>query len=152
MNIQEFARDYKDAGYPSNPGLMRKTYLTDVSTSTLVWDEGEFLVELYFMHPLVKVVPHSHPFESVAIYIGGAIKGRREAAFGDWLNSQSAGDISSTLQIGDWHAFETGADGVVLYSISKWADQAQKESATLRYVGKPLGPVHKATLDQIRKK
>lgn len=147
MSIREFAERYKQLGYPTNPALMRQVYLTDVSTSTLVWDEGEFLVEYYLMHPLVDVVAHSHPFESLTIFMGGNLLGRRESFLGRWLNDSHSGLICETLAPRAWHAFQSGARGAVVYSVSRWEDPVEKDSATRKYLGEPLGNLHKLTLE-----
>lgn len=149
MSIREFAKSYKDRNYPVNPLLMKKVFLTDVSSSTLVWDEDEYLVELYFMHPLIYVVPHSHPFESLIIFMGGHLLGLRADFYGSWLNQNNSGLICSTLPPGDWHGFQTGDSGAVVYSISRWDDPKEKDSATRKYLGDPLGPIHKITLDSM---
>jgi hypothetical protein len=128
---------------------MRRVFLTDVSTSTLVWDEGEYLVEFYLMHPLIDVVPHSHPFESLTIFMGGHLLGKRKDFQGRWLNDSHSGLICETLAPGNWHAFQSGANGAVVYSISRWDDLAEKDSATRKYTGEPLGPKHQITLQSI---
>lgn len=147
--IREFAAHYVSRNYPHNPALMRRVYLTDVSTSTLVWDEGEFLVEMYLMHPLAVVVPHSHPFENLAIHCAGKLLGRRKGVIGEWLSDRHRGYIGSPLPPGTWHAFDVGSTGAIFYNVSRWDDPAQKESATLRYLGEPLGPLHRQTLEAL---
>jgi len=128
---------------------MKKVFVTDVSTSTLVMDEDRYLVEMYFMHPMIEVVPHAHPFDSLTIFIGGHLLGRREGMIGHWLNPRHTGLIGDVLPAGQWHAFQTGEDGAVVYVISSWKDLTEKNSATIKYSGTPLGPIHKATLDSL---
>jgi len=149
MSVREFAERYKQLGYPHNPALMRQVFLTDVSTSVLVWAEGEFLVEHYLMHPLIEVVPHSHPFESVTVHIAGKLLGRREGVIGQWLTDEHSGHISRTIAPGAWHAFLTGDTGAVMYVVSRWDDPQERDSATRKYIGEPLGPRHQATLDEL---
>jgi len=146
MGISEFARRYKQLNYPHNPAVMRNIYLTDVSTSTLVWDEADFTVELYLMHPNAVVVPHSHPFENISIHISGDLLGRREGIQGGWLKHSDSGHIGPPLPIGVWHAFEVGETGAVFYNVSRWNNLSEKDSATRKYIGEPLGPMHKITL------
>lgn len=149
MSITQFAMKYKQLGYPQNPNLMKKVYLTDVSTSTLVWSEGPFLVELYIMHPNAVVVPHTHPFENITILLSGSILGKREGAKEKWLTDKSSGRIGLPLPAGEWHGFDVGENGCCFYNISKWDDPAEMDSATVKYIGEPLGPVHKQTLDEL---
>lgn len=145
--IREFARHYVGMNFPHNPALMRRVYLTDVSTSVLVWDEGEFLVEMYLMHPLAVVVPHAHPFENIAIHYAGKMLGRRDGVIGQWLTDKDRGHIGMPLPPGSWHSFDVGDTGAVFYNVSRWEDLSQKESATVRYLGEPLGPLHNISLN-----
>jgi hypothetical protein len=147
--IREYARRYAALNYPHNPQLMRKVYFTDVSTSTLVWKEGEYLVEYYLMHPLIEVVPHAHPFESITIHIGGKMLGRREGVIGEWLTDKHAGHIGGILPAGAWHAFSTGDTGAIVYVVSRWDDPAEMDSATIKYLGAPLGPMHEQSLAKL---
>ena len=149
MSIREFAQSYLKAGCPHNPALQGRVYRTDVSTSTLVWQDGEYLVEYYLMHPLIEVVPHSHPFDSVTVHVGGKMLGRREGSLGEWLTDRDRGHVGSVLPANAWHAFMTGDAGAIVYVISRWDDPAEMDSATIKYLGEPLGPMHKATLDAL---
>jgi hypothetical protein len=148
MSIREFAQQYVAKGYPHDPRLMRRVYLTDISTSTLVWDEGEYLVELYFMHPLAVVVPHSHPFENLSVHYTGKIFGQRKGVIGRWLTDKDHGCFGIPLAPGDWHSFQVGDTGAVFYNISRWDDCSLKDSATVKYLGEPLGPLHRETLQR----
>ena len=130
---------------------MRQVYLTDVSTSVLVWAEGEYLVEHYLMHPLIEVVPHSHPFESVTVHVAGKLLGRRQGIIGQWLTDRDSGHISNPIAPGVWHAFMTGDTGAVMYVISRWKDPAEQDSATRKYLGEPLGPLHQQTLHDLER-
>jgi hypothetical protein len=126
---------------------MQRVYLTDVSTSVLVWDEGAYLVEMYLMHPLAKIVPHSHPFENLSVHYSGKILGQREGVIGHWLTDKDSGSFGPPLKPGDWHGFQVGDTGAVFYNISRWDDLGTKQSATLRYLGEPLGPIHQQSLN-----
>jgi hypothetical protein len=149
MSIREFAERYVKAGCPHNSDLMRQVFLTDVSTSTLVWTEGLFLVEMYLMHPLAVVVPHSHPFENLAVHWSGKILGRRQGVVGQWLTDKDRGHISRPLSPGSWHAFEVGDTGAIFYNVSRWLSTSEMDSATRKYLGEPLGPMHRQTLESI---
>lgn len=146
MTLKEFAESYKSRNYPHNPALMNRIILTDVSTSVLVWDEQDFLVELYLMHPNAKVTKHAHPFENIACFISGTIFGKRENQ-PEYHQMIGTGSIGSSLPAGQWHEFLVGPKGAVFYNISKWNKTDNKDSAIFKYIGEPLGPVHKALLD-----
>lgn len=153
MNIEEFAISYKSRNYPINPKLMTKVYLTDVTTSTLIWDEDRFLVEFYFVHPNIKVVPHSHPFDSIIIHNSGELDGGRgnDTTKTLLLTDKDHGRISRVLPAGTNHFFTTTMNGASFYSISSWDNYLEKDSATVKYTGAPLGPVHAKSLAKVLK-
>lgn len=146
MSITEFSRNYVALGYPHNSALMNRVFVTDVSTSTLVWEQNNFLVEMYLMHPYAKVVKHTHPFENVSIHYSGKLLGSREGGIGRWLTDSDRGYISNILIPGNWHSFIVGDTGAIFYNVSTWNIPGEKTSATIRYIGEPLGPVHKNIL------
>lgn len=127
-----------------NPALMRKVFHTDVSTSTLLWDEGPFLVEMYLMRPNAKVVQHSHPFDNIVIFLNGKMKGTRQGAKQEatWWDERHSEMIGMELPANLWHQFEIGSEGCCFLNVSKWHDMTEKTSATIKYIGQPLGPIH----------
>lgn len=147
--LGQFAFWYRDNNYPHMPELMRSVFLTDVSTSTLVYSSGPFLVEHYLMHPNAIVVPHAHPFESCSIFIGGLLLGTREGAEQEptWMTDADSGAVTQPLPIGKWHAFKVGPQGAVFCVASRWDNPDEKDSATRKYFGMPLGPLHAQSLD-----
>lgn len=150
MDIKTFAQSYKDRGYPHDCKLMSRVIHTDVSTSTLVFSENEYLVELYMMHPNATVVNHSHPFENVALFYSGEITGYREGNSNPiTLTDGNHGHIGNPLPPGKWHGFKVGSNGCVFYNISRWDDVTQKDSAILKYIGTPLGPIHEKILKTV---
>ena len=151
MNIVQFAHKYKMMNYPHDHTLMKRVYFTDVSTSVLVWSEDDFLVELYFMHPNCVIERHSHPFENLVIHYSGELIGTREGSTKPPVIMKDHGAIGNPLAPNHWHEFKTGESGCVLYNISRWSNIEEKESATVRYIGNPLGPVHKKFLDTFSK-
>ena len=140
--IAAFARSYREAGCPMDRELMKRVYLTDVSTSVLVWRDDPYLVELYFMHPGAVVVPHSHPFETIGMFWSGELRGGRGTSFGPLLTNVDGGFIGQPLSAGEEHFFEVGSTGAVLYTLSRWDDPADMDSATMKYIGQPLGERH----------
>jgi mannose-6-phosphate isomerase-like protein (cupin superfamily) len=148
-SVSVFAFHYRAAGYPMNSALMQSVFHTDVSSSTLVWDEGPFLVEMYLMKPNSKVVQHSHPFDNVVIFLNGELKGTRQGGIDkpSWLTGKNAEQIGFELPANYWHEFEVGPNGCVFFNVSKWHDVEQKTSATIKYTGKPLGPIHARQLE-----
>jgi hypothetical protein len=151
MDIVNFANKYKKLKFPHNRTISKRVFVTDVSTSILVWDEGPFLVEQYLMHPNKIIVPHSHPFDNLVIFYSGSMIGYREGySTSSWLTDDNYGDVGQVLPSGKWHSFETGKYGAVLYNISYWRDLSEKNSATIKYTGNPLGPLHAEELEKQR--
>jgi hypothetical protein len=102
------------------------------------------------MHPNKESTPHSHPFQSLTVHISGRLRGRREGITGEWLTDQNWGHIGETIEPNQWHAFSTGPTGAVMYVISRWDDPREMNSATIKYLGEPLGDLHKQTLEKIQ--
>lgn len=155
MHLLEFANWFQQNSYPHDFSLMDRVVVTDVSTSVLVYSKDSFLVELYFMHPDVEVVPHSHPFENCIIFVNGDMTSKREGMPADtqaMLSSANTGDIGGVLKSGLWHAFKTGKNGCVFYNLTKWENIDDKDSAIFAYNGKPLGPLHKQLLESYKSK
>ena len=147
MDLEKFTRLYKAKNCPVNTALCKKVYYTDVSSSTLVWSEEQFLVELYYINPNVIIVPHAHPFESVTLFCGGSMLGMRDGALSsNWLTNEDSGTIGPVLPKNVRHWFETKEEGAVFYVISKWDTISEKNSATVKYIGNPLGPIHENNL------
>lgn len=153
MNITQFAISYKSRNCPHNHKLMNRVVVTDVSSSVLVWSEDEFLVEMYMMHPSTYVVRHSHPFENIALFISGSIQGFREGGATEtpWLTDEQSGHIGQPLPPGKWHEFYVGPKGAVFYNISRWDNPEEKDSAIFKYIGEPLGPIHKSLIASVVK-
>ena len=145
MTLTEFAVSYRTRNCPHDPKLMHRVLVTDVSTSTLVWSEKEFLVELYLMHPNTHVNPHSHPFENIILFMGGSLSGKREGSE-EYKLIDIPTAIGQPLAANLCHEFTVGLHGAVFYNISKWEASEQKDSAILKYSGVSLGPIHENLL------
>lgn len=128
----DFARRYIDAGFPHDRSLPYGIYCTDCSTSTIVWKSGVFTVEQYLMHPNASVPLHSHPFDTITYIFKGQL---------DNYTSSSTYPEKITFK-GDLHGFKVGSVGAVLYVMSKWDSENEMESATIKYIGEPIGPLH----------
>ena len=129
----DFAKKYIDAGFPHDRSLEYGIYCTDCSTSTIVWVSGLFTVEQYLMHPNAIVPPHSHPFDTVTYLFKGQLD--------DYVPLINKYPDKVTFK-GHTHSFTTGSKGAVLYVISKWDSVNQMESATIKYTGESMGPIH----------
>lgn len=150
MDIKEFALGYRHRQYPRMPGLMKEIFYTDVSASMLVWSEDCYLVEFYLMFPHSIVNPHSHPFYNLIVFNSGQLSGARDTNPNMvTLTDNDHGRIGNVLSPGEQHWFQTGPKGASFYNVSSWNNPQEQTSATLKYQGLPLGPIHARILSQI---
>lgn len=123
-----------------------RVFYTDSTSSTLVWHEGQVVIEYYILHPNVEVPMHWHPFENQIIFINGDLTG-----FVEFQNSIKEKVFTTedrhytglVLPIGSKHGFKTGASGAVIYNIQIWPDTVTNPlSASIEYLGPSMGPLH----------
>jgi quercetin dioxygenase-like cupin family protein len=152
MNLIEFSTWYKSLNFPKgrNP-WSGKVYYTDCSTSTIIFAHENFLVEEYHLFPNAVVPLHSHPFETVSIFLGGSFLGYKR----DERSKKTYGDddifvIGNVLPVGQEHGFTVGADGATLLVISQWNNLDQRDSATMIYTGPTMGPMHDKLLEKVK--
>ncbi len=141
-DLLDFTERFIKAGCPVDYSIQSKVYVTDVSTSTLIYKSGKHCVEQYFMHPGAVVPLHSHPFYSITMLAMGKMKVKR----GDsrWFLVNGVGQPNKdVLPPGVEHEFVTSDTGAMLYVISEWEDIRDIDSATIKYIGEPIGPIHK---------
>ena len=151
--IVEFAKRYVAMGFPHNSKRMTQVFCTDTTTSVLVWEENEFMVECYFIHPNVNIPAHAHPFENLAVFYSGLIIGTRKGFEHTEveLTDKDHGKIGNVLGVGEWHLFKSGPGGAVIYNISRWKHGEEKNSATVAFDGPMMGPIHQKLLDSYKK-
>lgn len=142
VSVYDFAQEYIDKGYPHNVDLMNKVFYTDVSASTLVYKEDAFLAELYFMAPNKTITPHRHPFDSVTVVVGGELTSLNGETY--TTKFHTPGIVTKRFR---QHSFSTGPKGCVMYVLSYWYNKEEMDSATIRYIGKPLGEIHNISLN-----
>lgn len=143
-----------DRKFPFMPGVKNHRIIhTDVSTSVLAWVEDNVVFELYFMHPNVEVVSHSHPFWTTTLFLLGDMKGGwdDELPFmteSPWLTEASIGIRKPIHPPGRPHGFIVGPRGASFYTIQIWDHiVTDPKSATEHYIGEPLGPIHAVSLN-----
>lgn len=151
MSIREFAQDYQQRGYPRNDHEWAgKVVVTDVSASSLIYVDGLYTVEEYFLFPNCTVPLHSHPFDTITIFLGGSFfgfsiggsgTGSRKYTKADW------GEVGQVLKAGDQHSALIGDKGAVSLVVTMWLDKLALNSAAIAWYGEPSGPVHKKLLD-----
>ena len=155
MNLTEFCVWYKSLNYPKNQNPWSgKIFLTDVSSSSIVYAHKNFLVEEYHLFPNCVVPPHSHPFNSITIFLGGNFRGYRvggsHETYRDY-DSKDIGSIGSILMAGHEHGASMGELGSSSLVVSEWLDLNKQNSAAIEWYGPPSGPVHDKLIKEYRK-
>jgi hypothetical protein len=151
MSLREFALNYKLREYPRNQHEWSgKVVLTDVSASSLIYVENLFTVEEYFLFPNCTVPLHSHPCDTVTIFLGGSFFGLSIGGSGTGSRKYSNldwGEVGGVLNAGDQHSALIGDKGAVSLVVTMWSDEAALNSAAVAWYGEPSGPKHKKLLD-----
>lgn len=154
---EEIVQSFIDSGFvhmqhiPNN-----RVFVTDTTTSTLAWVEDNVVIEYYLMLPNKNTNIHSHPFANQFIFISGEVTGymqppnRSDLRVGKKVRyPEDANFVSTAMPIGHEHGFESGSEGAVLYNIQIWPDGVSNPtSASIEYLGEPLGPVHQLILQE----
>jgi hypothetical protein len=152
MSIREFADSYRERGFPRNVHEWTgKVVVTDVSASSLIYVDGFYTVEEYFLFPNCNVPLHSHPCDTITIFLGGSFFGFSIGGSGSGQRKYSAkdyGTVGGVLKAGDKHGALIGQGGAVSLVVAEWKDLGQRNSAAIEWYGEPSGPVHKALLQK----
>lgn len=145
--IEDFAAWYKGHGCPLRIPEDARIHMTDVTLSIIVFRQGDYQVELYMVHPNIKIPHHSHPMKQIVMWLGGWLQGWMEKVPGmkPW-ETRHQGNLSPVLCDGEQHAFTTDDKGALLMVLERWRPEMPKSSATIAYDGEELGPIHLATL------
>lgn len=140
--LTDFAIRYIKAGLPHDSSVFNRIYVTDCSASSIVYVSGLFSVEMYMVFPNGVFPPHSHPCETITYKFAGDALG-----FGP-----TRGVLSDVTEIGDTHELTAGPEGTIIYVMTKWESKEQMESSSIRYIGEPVGPIHKKMKEQYEAK
>lgn len=152
MSIREFAESYKQRGFPRNTHEWTgKVVVTDVSASSLIYVDGCYTVEEYFLFPGCNVPLHSHPCDTITVFLGGQFFGVSIGGSGSGSKKYAAADygaIGGVLNAGDKHGALIGEGGAVSLVIARWPSLESRDSAAIQWYGEPSGPVHQALLER----
>lgn len=150
--IQEFI----DSGYKHMldiPG--NRIFLTESTTSTLVFHKKNIVIEFYMFHPHTDTPMHFHPFHNRIIYLGGDLIGHKQIADKPETKETIPLTEEHKLKLGPMmhssilHGFTTGPLGGNLYNIQIWDHDIQfPTSAGIEYDGVSLGPAHQYLIDE----
>ena len=148
-SADEIIQSFVDNGFQHMTNIPNnKVFYTDTSASTLVWVEGNVVIEYYLLFPNKTTVMHSHPFENQVIFMSGDMTAYLK--FPDpaplmtiVLTEDDVGKIGKVSPSTIQHGFDIGPKGAVVYNIQRWPeDVTDPLSATLAYKGEPIGPIH----------
>lgn len=155
MTLQDFAHWWIAEGKPYMPPTSAQVIETDWTLSFPVFRQNGFQVELYMAKPNWSTPKHTHPFDSVTIFNGGKMLGRRGVALDEnppWeaLEDEDIDQVQPTLPQGHWHQIKATEKGFSFYNVQYWPE-ATPTSATIGYTGEPMGPLHKEVIDRASK-
>lgn len=151
MTLEEFAKQWIHDGKPYRPPQDSHVIETDYTLSMIVYRQGGFQVELYMAKPNWSTPKHTHSFDSVTVFNGGKMLGRRGVALDEnppWtaLEDEDIDQVQPVLPMGHWHQIKATDKGFSFYNVQYWPE-LQPTSATIGYHGEAMGPKHQEVLN-----
>lgn len=155
MTLEEFAQRWVAEGKPYRPPADSRVIETDYTLSMIVFRDDRFQVELYLAKPNWSTPKHRHDFDSITVFNGGKMLGRRGLESYEnppWyaLEDTDIDVIQPTLPMGWWHQIRATDKGFSFYNIQYWPE-ATPSSATIGYHGEPMGPKHEEVMNRASK-
>jgi hypothetical protein len=154
-NIHPIIKKWIDNNFPTmswDKIPNNKIWLTDCTTSRLVWIEENITIEQYHFFPNTKVPMHSHPFDNHIVFLGGDFTAYREMPNGsirtvvmqDWQINK----LSTVCPQGCKHGFDVGPRGASMYNIQIDNENSNdRVSAVVKYIGSDMGPIHRSLME-----
>ena len=132
-----------------------QVFVTDLSSSTIVWVEENVVIEYYLLFPNINVPLHSHPFANQLIFLSGDMVAVREQADGRIVTKTFADKdthyLGTVMPAGLRHGFTTGNRGCVVYNVQIWDNRSGPAlSAAVEYLGPSMGPIHENAMQQLK--
>lgn len=133
-NVVEFSEWFLENKMPIRILGQQEIFVTDISTSWIMFRHGRFQAEMYLLPRNLPDTPrHSHPDMDVATvsisYVGN---GDQNISWG----------LPRVLPAGDWHDSMTNGRGAAFITCEHWKDDIEMTSAAINWRGKLCGPVH----------
>lgn len=155
MTLEDFAHWWVRAGKPYKPPHDSHVIETDYTLSMIVFRDSKFQVELYMAKPNWSTPKHSHDFDSVTVFNGGKMLGRRGQSLDEnppWLALEDADidQVQPALPMGHWHQIRATDKGFSFYNIQYWPE-VEPTSATIGYQGQAMGPKHEEVMNRASK-
>lgn len=150
MTLEEFARWWVASGKPHNSPEHARVIETDYTLSMPIFRNNGFQVEMYMAKPNWSTPKHTHDFDSITVFNGGKMLGRRGRDFSEeppWsvLEDADNDQIQPILPKGHWHQIRATDQGFSFYNIQYWFDTIPT-SATIGYHGQAMGPIHEEVI------
>jgi hypothetical protein len=150
MTLEDFAHWWIGEGKPYMPPDNGTVIETDYTLSFPVFRRNGFQVELYMAKPNWETPKHTHCFDSVTIFNGGKMLGRRGVALDEnppWtaLEDEDIDQVQPVLPLGCWHQIRATDKGFSFYNVQYWPEETPT-SATLGYTGEAMGPKHQEVI------
>jgi hypothetical protein len=151
MTLEQFAQRWVDSGKPHRPPQNSRVIETDYTLSMIVYRQEGFQVELYLAKPNWSTPKHTHSFDSVTVFNGGKMLGRRGVALDEnppWVALEDCDIdlVQPTLPLGHWHQIRATDRGFSFYNVQYWPEE-KPTSATIGYYGDAMGPVHQGVIN-----
>jgi hypothetical protein len=151
--VKEFADWYVAQGFPMRPPGDGPVYVTSISSSYVLYREGQYQAELYLVKPNSASPEHSHPgVENIIMVLGGAEGGTTNGVLEDNTElaaqtnpdgtSKIFGCFGETLTDKDKHSLITGSTGGAFISFEKWPEHIKPYSVTENWEGDAIDNEH----------
>lgn len=150
-DLERFALKWIRDGKPFRPPIDRSVIETDYTLSMIVYRDGLYQIELYLCKPNWQTPKHSHDFDSVTVFNGGKMLGRRGQDLKEnppWsiLEDCDIDQVQQELPKGHWHQIKATGRGFSFYNVQYWPEH-RPTSATIGYHGQAMGPIHQQVRD-----
>lgn len=160
--LEEFAKWYKENGFPIRPPFEDPVYTTDISYSYVLFREGQYQAELYLVRPNTSSPEHSHPgVENIIMVWGGNVHTVQNGKLFDYTEhyqepakngtNKLFGMCSEKLTDEQTHALIAGDKGGAFLSLEKWPEGVKPNSVTINWSGDPVDPKHGEIISVLEK-
>ena len=151
--VKEFADWYVANNFPIRPPYDSPVFVTSISSSYVLYREGQYQAELYLVKPNSSSPEHSHPrVENIIMVLGGEVGGTNNGELVDNAveammpnpdgTSKLFKGMSDTLTDKNVHSLITGPHGGAFISFEKWPEDVKPYSVTENWEGATIDPDH----------
>lgn len=142
-NIAEFTKWYIQAGMPFNLTRNAEVFISDDATSSCVYRDGRFQVELYLIHPSPIIPEHEHPgVEAIEVNLFTALNDPNMRDL-EYLNSIT---LRANQSHGNTIRAQAMTEGFVLLSAQHWLGSVPMSTIGSMWKGPTVGPLQEALI------